>query len=136
MKNSRLVLRMMFVVTGIVCMFLTNACTSSIMFAQKEKALEVWGGTPRISDESDGSKKYRYRKLVATGESMSGTNGVLSGSKQNLEIFCDHYIIVNAKGEIVTHFAIGMKSTSSNGVIVRPTIEEPYDIIDCTEKLP
>ncbi len=130
-------LRMMHIGTCMLLLCLASGCSSTIMFAQKEQALEKWGGKPKVTSNADGSKTYRYRRLVATGTSMSGVNGVVSGPAQKLEIFCDHYVEVNATGEIVTNFAMGTKSVSNSiGFIEKPTLEEPYSGVNCQERLP
>jgi len=80
MKYYRLSLRILFVSMCVLCMCLVNACTRNLLYAEKEKSLESWGGKPTIwSTKSDGTTTYIYKRLAAPGASMSGTGGVVRG---------------------------------------------------------
>jgi len=119
-------------------MCLVNACTRNLIYAEKEKSLEVWGGKPTIwSTKSDGTVTYQYKRLMGTGISVTGKDGVVSGPTQKTALYCYHFIEVNPQGEIVNHYAFGMKSTNRNvGAIVMPALEEPYPRLNCPERLP
>ena len=138
MKYYRLSLRILFVSMCVLCMCLVNACTRNLLYAEKEKSLESWGGMPTIwSTKSDGTTTYLYKRLATTGASVSGTGGVVRGPAQKTEFFCYHFIVVNPQGEIVDHFTTGTKVTSrDSGAIVMPALEEPYPRLKCSLQVP